>query len=73
MKGRYFLEMREGPYRFICGKRVGYETLAEAVEDAKRRVDHALPHNTIHVMQEIGWASLGGDGEGYFSQIGGEG
>jgi hypothetical protein len=62
---KYFLEIMEDNQRYRAGHLQGYATLEEAVAEAKRRVDDALPHNTVRIMREVGYAALAGDGGEY--------
>lgn len=58
----YFLELREDGVRMPVGKPQGYETLEEATQEAKKKVDDALPQNTVRILKEVGYAFLAGDG-----------
>jgi hypothetical protein len=62
---RYFLEVVEYGECIPAGRNGGYATLAEAKEAALKRVDDALPHNTVRVLAEVAVAGLGGDGVPY--------
>ncbi len=59
---RYFLEVCEDGDRIPVGKVAGYETLEEAKNVARRKVDDALPNNTVRVLAHIATAFLAGDG-----------
>lgn len=59
---RYYLEIHEDGHRLPIGRQVGYESLAEAQDAAKRAVDDALPRNTVHILADVGYAFLAGDG-----------
>lgn len=62
MIGRYYLEVHENGHRIPVAPRQGFATLEEAIEAAKKKVDDALPRNTVHVVQDVGHAYLMGDG-----------
>lgn len=67
MNGKFFLYVHEGSHWLPTGKRDGYDSFAEAREEALKYVDDALPRNTVHVLQSHGYAYFGGDGGSYFS------
>ena len=67
--GKFYLFCYEGGHRLFTGNHNGYESLAEAIREAEKRVDDALPHNTIHVLRDMGYAALAGDGGTYWSEI----
>lgn len=62
---RYYLEIVEDGKRFPVGKPLGYDSLNEAKEDAKRKVDDALPSNKVRILAHVATAYLGGDGGEY--------
>ncbi len=62
MKRRYYLWISEIGHFIRTGKNLGYETLEEAKADALKKVDDALPSNTVRIMQEVAYAYLAGDG-----------
>ena len=64
---RYYLEMFEDGHRIVVGDNRGYATLKEAKIEAAKRVDDALPRNTVQVMLEVTHAYLGGDGGSYLA------
>lgn len=64
----YYLEIHEGGHRLTHGLWKGFESLAEAIAAAEKRVDDAMPSNTIHVMKDMGHAGLAGDGGTYFQE-----
>lgn len=60
---RYYLEIHEDGVRLPVGDPRGYEDLEEAAKEAEKKVDDALPRNTIHILLEVGYAYFRGDGE----------
>jgi hypothetical protein len=64
---KYFLEMREDGVRLPIQNN-GYFSLDEARKAALKKVDDALPRNTVHVLLEVGYAYCGGDGGEYFKE-----
>lgn len=69
MKQRYFLELREDTFRKPVGNTQGYDSYEDAIAAATKKVDDANPHLSIHIVISIGVARLGGDGEGYFTEL----
>ncbi len=61
----YQLEVHELGHRIPVG--CGYSTFDMARNAAMKKVDDALPHNTVHVLQDVGHAAFGGDGEPYWA------
>lgn len=59
---KYYLFIFEDGHVIKTGNKLGYTTKEEAIVEARKRVDDALPHNTIHVLQDIGYAFFTGDG-----------
>lgn len=70
MTVRFYLFISEKRDFILTGNRNGYETLAEAKEEAKRRVDDACRDNAVWIVQKLGHAYLGGDGDAYLSMDG---
>lgn len=62
---RYYLEMVEDGHRMPTGKGIGYDTLAEAKEAARLKVDDALPQNTVRILAHVATAYMGGYGGQY--------
>lgn len=58
----FYLYILEDGERIEVGKADGYPTLEEARQEALKRVDDALPRNTVLVLQDVGYAYLAGDG-----------
>lgn len=62
---RYYLEIREDGHRIPVGNPLGYATLKEAKEEARKKVDDALPKNRVAVLLQVTSAYFGGDGGSY--------
>lgn len=63
----FYLFMSEDNYLLPVGDSRGYKTLDEAEREALKRVDDALPRNTVRIFHEVGYAYFGGDGGAYLS------
>lgn len=61
----YYLEVSEGGHRIPAGNGLGYKTLEEAKAAAQKRVDDAMPSNTVWILEKVGYAALAGDGGTY--------
>jgi hypothetical protein len=64
---KYYLEINENGHRIPTGNTLGYATLKEAKDAAKKKVDDALPNNSVSIMLHITSAYMRGDGGEYFA------
>jgi hypothetical protein len=65
----YLMIEENGSFIPVCGRYtvpLKFKTLQEAEDEARKRVDDALPNNVVLVVKRIGHAYLGGDGESYW-------
>lgn len=67
---RYQVHIHEQGHRILVA---ALDSRFAAEKLAMSRVDDALPNNTVHVTdmrtgKEIGYAAMGGDGEGYWKE-----
>ncbi len=66
---RWFLEIVENGHRIPTGNLRGYQSEEDAVKDARRHTDDALPRNYVRVLCLVGVASLAGDGGETFERV----
>ena len=66
----FVLEIEEDGRRIRVAASAKLTTLLEAIAEAKRHVDDALPRNYVRVYMEVGTAYLAGDGSVEYRGLG---